>query len=296
MQLDIFNDSRDVMLRNDVVQALAQHDVSRAQSAWLALERDYPEDDFLARAQLLLDALQARNQQDTAFAGHADLQSARRALLTVIEPAAQRLMGRAGAALWLRPFWGKLIERAAHVSFDAEFEFEHVAPMRLHLEDWQGALDAASGIESWRRRPAPLAWMVQAKLRLHGLRASWALLAELVWLAPKRLDALIQSSPEPTLQRLKDQFDARFEPQKEGADAALDLAWFPAWVLTEQPQYLGDLAQAQPAQHSAPEQALRLLVNLLGLERQGRHRDIVNYRKSLRDLNGWLYGDYMKTR
>ncbi|MHB8947462.1 MAG: hypothetical protein ACYC4S_00175 [Rhodoferax sp.] len=49
-------------------------------------------------------------------------------------------------------------------------------------------------------------------------------------------------------------------------------------------------------QHSAPEHALRLLVNLLGLERQGRQHDIVNHRKSLRDLNDWLYGEYMKTR
>lgn len=296
MQLDLFNDNRDVMLRNDVVQALAQQDAVRAQSAWRVLAHDYPKDEFLARAQVLLDALQARDPQATAFDGHAALQSARQSLLAQLEPAAQRLMGQASAGLWLRPFWCQLIERAAHLPFDAQFELEHAAPMRLHLEDWQGAIDAVAGIESWRHKPAALAWMVQAKLRLYGLRASWALLAELAWLAPKRLEALIQSSREPTLQRLKDQFDARFEPAGEGADAALDLAWFPAWVLTEQPQYLGDLARAQPAQHSAPEQAMRLLVNLLGLERQGRHHDIVNYRKSLRDLHPGLYGAYMKTR
>ena len=32
MQLDIFNDSRDVMLRNEVLQALQQQDASQAQS------------------------------------------------------------------------------------------------------------------------------------------------------------------------------------------------------------------------------------------------------------------------
>lgn len=296
MQLDIFNDNRDVMLRNDVLQALQQQDASLAQSDWLALRRDYPEDEFLARAQVLLDALQARDQHDTAFDSHAALQSARGALLALIEPAAQRLMGRESAALWLRPFWRRLIERAARLPFDAEFELAHAAPMRLHIDDWQGALEAVAAIESWRHRPAALAWMVQAKLQLHGLPASWPLLAELAWLSPKRLEALIQASPEPTLQRLKDQFDARFEPDGEGADAALDLVWFPAWVLVEQPRHLADLARAQPALHSAPEQAMRLLVNLLGLERQGRHHEIVRLRKSLRDLHRGLYAAYMTTR
>lgn len=147
-------------------------------------------------------------------------------------------------------------------------------------------------IESWRRIPAPLAWMVQAKLHLYGLQACWGLLAELAWLSPKRLDALVQGVAEPLLLQLKDQFEAAIDPR----DAATDLAWFPAWVLTERPQVVTFLAQAQASLHSAPEQAMRLLVNLLGLERQGRHHDIVSQRKDLRELNPWLYGAYMRTR
>ncbi|MDD4943256.1 MAG: hypothetical protein PHQ13_06945, partial [Rhodoferax sp.] len=72
--------------------------------------------------------------------------------------------------------------------------------------------------------------------------------------------------------------------------------WFPAWVLTTQPQHAPDLALAQPGQHSAPEQAMRLLINLLGLEHQGRHHDLVKLRKSLRGLHAGLYAAYMKTR
>ena len=142
--------------------------------------------------------------------------------------------------------------------------------------------------------------MTQAKLHLYGLQASWAVLAELAWLSPKRLEALIQASPDPTLQGLKDQFEARFEPgfdaPSDPVNPALELAWFPAWVLTERPHVAAYLAQAQASQYCAPEQAMRLLVNLLGLERQGRHNDIVRLRKDLRDLNPWLYREYMKTR
>lgn len=296
MQLDIFNDSRDVMLRNDVLCALQRHDELAAGASWQALQLEYPTDVSVAELQLLIEAMQARSEQAGALTDHAALRQARLELLNRIEPVACSLMGQPGAAHWLRAFWQALVQRAAHLPFQAESEADHAAPILLHMQDWQGAHDAVAGIESWRRIPAPLAWMAQARLRLSGLRAAWPLLAELAWMSPKRLYALIQAAPDPTLQRLRDQFDASFEPVGEAADAAQDLAWFPAWVLTAQPHYLADLAKAQPGQHSAPEQAMRLLVNLLGLERQGRHHDIVLQRRSLRDLHPGLYRAYLKTR
>ena len=146
--------------------------------------------------------------------------------------------------------------------------------------------------------------MARARLQLLGLQASWPLLAELAWLAPTRLEALIASAPDPTLQQLKDSFDRNFEPppahvvpgQTEPQDAAADLAWFPAWVLTAQPRWASALSLAQAGQHTAPEQAMRLLLQLLGLERQGRHHDIIALRKELRDLHSGLYAAYLKTR
>ena len=40
VQLDIFNDSRDVMLRNDVLQALLKQQPALAQSAWRTLHSE----------------------------------------------------------------------------------------------------------------------------------------------------------------------------------------------------------------------------------------------------------------
>jgi hypothetical protein len=142
--------------------------------------------------------------------------------------------------------------------------------------------------------------MTLAKLRLLGLQSSWGLLAELAWLSPKRLDALMQRTPDPLLQRLKDQFDAEFDAalgmEAQGPDPTDDLAWFPAWVLCARPDWVSHLTQAQAGQHTQPEQAMCLMVELLGLERQGRHHDIVVHRKSLRALHPGLYAAYMKTR
>ena len=299
MQLDIFDHSRDVMLRNDVLQALEQYDAARARVASAALFQESPTDDSLLALRILTEAVEARARlavQRELFADHAALCRARLALQELVGPAALSQMGQKGAAVWLRPFWQDLVLGSAHLPFRAAAEQDHAAPLLLQMGDWQGAVDAVARIESWRRIPAPLAWMTQARLHVYGLQATWGLLAELAWLSPQRLDALVQGAPDPTLPRLKDQFEDEFEAACDSADAAADLAWFPAWVLTSRPQYAAFLAQAQPSLHGAPEQAMRLLVNLLGLERQGRHHDIVNLRKSLRDLNPWLYGAYVKTR
>jgi hypothetical protein len=299
MQLDIFNDSRDVMLRNDLLQALQRHDAAMAHVARIVLQREYADDAMLASAQVLLDAMQTHTLQALSpipLVDHAALKAERLALLESVAPVAQRMFGQAAAALWLRPFWRTLLARAASLPFDGACEDDHVAPMRLFLQDWQGAADAVACIESWRRIPAPLAWMAQARLHALGLDVTWPLLVELAWLSPKRLDVLVQTSNNVLLQRLKDQFDACFEPDPDRSNATFDLAWFPAWVLTQRPQELVHLSQAQPGQYSAPEQAMRLLVNLLGLERQGRHHDIVAQRKNLRELNGWLFTSYMQTR
>jgi hypothetical protein len=114
----------------------------------------------------------------------------------------------------------------------------------------------------------------------------------LAWLSPRRLDEVVRHANDPFLQQLIRKFEASFE----GAGDQSDLAWFPAWVLTERPALASALALAQPSQHSAPEKAMRVLIELLGFERQGRHHDVIARRKTLRDIHPSLYADYMKTR
>ena len=213
------------------------------------------------------------------------------------------------AQTWLRPFWQDLIARAGALALRADAEQDHAAWMLLQLQDWQSGADAVARIESWRRIPAPLSWMAQAKLQLHGLRGAWPLVVELAWLAPQRLPNLTATTPAAQLQRLMEQFDADWdelqacEPlQMAGskhtthAEQEKAWAWFPAWVLVVQPQHAPDLALAQPGQHTPAERAFRLLVNLLGLEHQGRHNELIKQRKNLRDLHAGLYAAYMSTR
>ena len=290
MQFDFFNNNQDVGLRNDVILALEQCDLATAHLAWQALEKQFPQDDSLGSLQVLIDALEQRSP--VPFAEHTALQQARQRLQDQIEPAAQRNFGQPAAALWLRARWQELAERAVALAYHPNHKDDHAAPLWLRAGDWQAAADAVDRIASWRRIPAPLAWMLQARWALQGLQPSWGLLAELAWLSPARLEAVNTLRADPLLQPLL----ARFGHGFEGAGDVTDLAWFPAWVLTERPALATHLAQAQAGQHSAPERTMRLMLELLGLERQGRHHDVIERRKSLRGLHASLYAAYMASR
>lgn len=289
-QLDIFDDSRDTMLRNDVAAALDRHDAVGARTPWHVLAAEFPHDEALAPLSVLADALEQRSF--APFPDHEAVRHARGALSEAIEPAARRVFGGREAAAWLVPLWRELAQRAARLAFRPECSEDHAAALWLRAGDWTAANDGVERIESWRRIPAPLAWMAEAQYRLHDLDGAWALLAELAWLSPDRFDQLAARLDDPSLGRLRKAFDASFE----GHGDVRDLAWFPAWVLTQKPGLSRLLGKAQRSLHTEPEQAMRLLVEILGLERHGRHHELVARRKALRDSHASLYEAYMSSR
>jgi hypothetical protein len=290
MQLDFFSDDNsNVSLRNDVILAIEHDDAAAAQSAWQTLVQRYPNDDLLQAFALLIAALGAR--RSARYDDHAALSLARCALQESIEPAARRSLGQQ-AAPWLQRRWRELTLRAATLGYHADHPQDHAALLWLRAADWQAAVDAVASIASWRRIPAPLSWMLHARLAMQGVQANWGLFAELAWLSPQRLHNVIVQTADPILQPLVKQFEASFE----GDGDIGDLAWFPAWLLIERPTLASALTQAQPSQHTAPEQAMRVLLELLGLERQGRQRDMIERRKTLRDLHGALHAAYMVKR
>ncbi|KPU88369.1 hypothetical protein APR50_39415 [Variovorax paradoxus] len=294
MQFDIFEHSQDVMLRNDAAHALERRDASAARQACERLAAEYPHDEHLLPLRILCEHVEAVGE--ALFRDHEALREARARLETSVQPAAQRIFGEVPAASFLTSSWEAFARRARSLAFDPRFPHDHAAALWLCAGAWQAAAEAVSAIESWRRKPVPLFWMVQARLHLLGLQATWPLLAELGWLSPALLEDVARSSPDPLLPRLIGKFEASFEGDSADRGATSDLSWFAAWVLTERPTLREPLALAEPSQHSAPEQAMRLMVELLGLERQGRHADIVARRKLLRDLQPSLYAAYMKSR
>ncbi|SCK17464.1 hypothetical protein VAR608DRAFT_1216 [Variovorax sp. HW608] len=289
-QLDIFDDSRDTVLCNDVAVALERRDPVGARAAWATFAEEFPDHESLTPLSVLVEALDQRAA--APFEDHESLRDARLALCDVIEPAALRIFGARAGSTWLVSSWRELAQRATPLPFRPDRSDDHAAALWLRAGDWAAANEAVARIESWRRIPAPLAWMAEARYRMHDLDDAWGLLAELAWLSCERFDQLTRRLADPLLERLRRHFDSTFE----GHGDLRDLAWFPAWVLTEKPALSRQLSQAQRALHTEPEQAMRLLLELLGLERQGRHHDVVARRKALRDTHPSLYAAYMKSR
>ena len=290
MQLDIFADSRDVMLRNDVLDAVHRRHAGDAREARQRLADEFPDDASLPGLAALIEVLE--EGVATPFTTHATLAAACARLNDEVEPAARRLLGDAAGRAWMVPWWRAVAQRAAGVPFRADVCDHHAAPVWLRAGDWEAARHAVEGIVSWRRIPAPLAWMAEARYHTDGLEPVWPLLTELAWLSPGRFAALSQRLADMSLDALRRKFDANFD----GSGQTADLAWFPAWVMTEKPGLAPLLREAQPSRQTAPERATRLLLQILSLERQGNQHELVERRKVLRELHVGLYATYMRTR
>jgi hypothetical protein len=290
-QLDIFDDSRDLALRNDMAQALLHGDVQTAQRTADALQAEFGSDPVLAPAALLIEHL--RGQQSAAPGGHSDVAEVldlRGRLDGAIAAAAHATFGPQDASAWLAAQWCRLAGRAAKIAWHPGHADAHAAGLYVRGQAWAQAADAVARIESWRRIPLPLLWMAQARWRRDGADAAWPLLAEALWLAPARAAALLPQLADARLDKAVRRFEETFEADADG------WAWLPAWALVDQPLLAGPLTAATPPPDSAPGDAFKLVMALLRLEREGRHREIVEHRSRLRSLSAPLFAAYMATR
>jgi hypothetical protein len=288
MQLDIFEHSRDVILRNAVIDALHERDAGACARALATLAAAYGADPLLPAFGLLCARLHSPLPAPLApEAAGAILQETEGA----VAAAAFAVFGRTAQA-WLSPLWAELAAAVADYPFDPGHEALHAAPLLLRAGHWADAAIRIEGIASWRRQPVPLAWMIEARCRIAGFDAIWPLLAELAWMAPRRAQALAPRLAQPELNGLVRRFDAEFE----GEGTADDFAWFPAWALVAVGRLAAGLRLAQGGADTRPERCARIVLGLLALERQGRHAELVEGRRKLREAHPALFACYMQSR
>ena len=151
MQLDIFEHSRDVMLRNDVVHALGRRDAPTALAACDRLAHDYPADASLTDLRLLADGLAAA--AGGAFGEHLALRQARQAVEASVHRGRTCLRRRGGNKV-VGCAVGELALRAEAQPFLADSAQDHSASLWLRAGNWEAAAKAVRTIESWRRIPA----------------------------------------------------------------------------------------------------------------------------------------------
>jgi hypothetical protein len=287
MQLDIFEHSRDVMLRNAAIDALRTRDVASITRAIAALAAEYAGDPLLPAFTQLLERLRLSIAVPLNRASATEAMRFTENAVT----AAQRVLG-ATADAWMSPLWANLATAIADFRFDPDDEELHAAPLLLRAGNAAEAARRIEAIASWRRQPAPLAWKVETEYRVSGLAAAWPLLAELSWLAPPRAATLAARLQDPELNGLLSRFDVQFE----GDGETEDFAWFPAWALIAEPARANATRLAQHGADTTAERCAWLVLNLLLLERQGRHADIIDGRRKLRAAHPRLFELYMRSR
>ncbi|MPZ46368.1 MAG: hypothetical protein GEV05_23865 [Betaproteobacteria bacterium] len=289
VQLDLFEHSRDIMLRNDVVKALLRREPVAAEKALAVLSGAFSDDNSLMSLTELLAVL---NSRPAPFTTHDQALKAVEHMETVVLPAAKRVFGEAEMSKWLVPEWRSLASSAEHLAFDPDHRRAHTAFMLLEAGDWAAAETSIKRIPSWRRIPATLAWMAEARFGGAGLEAAWPFLVELAWSNSELFSELARRLPDTRLRALLQRFSADLE----GSGDQADFAWFPAWLLIEEPSFLPVFREAMQHDNTTPERCARTVMELLISERRGGQSTNLEHRRRLQALHPGLFARYKSTR
>ncbi|HTS52618.1 MAG TPA: hypothetical protein VMH26_05035 [Burkholderiales bacterium] len=289
IQLDLFLDSRAVVLANEVVTALLARDAARAQERLDEMKRDAHDHPGLPALSTLVSAL-AQWRMPAREPAQIALLVAQ--LESEFGPAAEAGLGLE-APLFLAPFFRELAAAADGLSYDRGNPTAYRAALCLRCGDFSDAEQAALAVANWSETPDALHWLTLARYRLHGVDAARASLFALAWREPNRLATVLTELSDELLDRQWLAFERACD-WDDIREADLP-SWFPAWYLVEHPAAGKDLADAS-FPDAAPAQAARLLVRLFDMERQGNSRTLVGLRACLRDLNPGLFSLYMARR
>lgn len=294
-QLDLFLDSREVTLINEVIAALCAHDGERAAQCIARLRAEAPAQRDLAAFEslhaFLTRFLQSLREADYSGLRPELIAALRELLDTRVTPLAMVLGNAAGG--FLRLIW-RLLAGAAVQPFDPEQPELHAADLFLRAQAYDALEAAANSIVGHSTDRAVLRWRAIARYRLVGLQGARLPIFRLAWYAEDTLPELLKTLADPLLDHDWRAFQAEVEE--------LDASWFPAWYFLAHPQSASDLG-AQLAQDNADmgagipaQQACLLLPRILDLEKQGLSRALVDLRARLRAADARFFAAYMRSR
>jgi hypothetical protein len=289
VQLDLFLDSRAVMLANEVVEGLSARDVGRAAASLESLRGEAPEHPSLPALETLTAALAGWRRPD---ADAAVIVRTVEWLDIEIAPAARQALGPAAQA-FVGGFFRDLADAARGLAYEPARATAHRAWLCLRCGEWTEAEEAARAISGSARNPDALQWLCVARHRRHGLAGARPSLFALAWHAPRRLPSVLAELGDELLDAEWRAFERACE--WESVEETELPAWFPAWYVLEHPIVGRELSDATFPDTPAAN-AARLLVELVELERQGNQPRLVGQREQLRRLNAEFFSLYMVRR
>lgn len=288
-QLDLFLDSRAVILTNEIGAALLLWDCERAFALLQEARADELEHPDLPALAALTQALSDWRLPEAELSAIADAVAH---LKREVVPNASAALGPQATQL-IRQLFQQLSAVAHGLSYDPSWPSAHRAALCLCAGDFIGAEQAAEAIPNAMRSPDALCWLTLARHRLRGLEAARATLFFLAWCDPARMQALLEKLADELLDRDWRAFEIASEWESLAAEQLP--AWFPAWYLMEHPAAAAGLDPVAFPDAPAAE-AARLMVRLLDLEKEGNSRALAATRERLRGLNVEFFDLYMIRR
>ena len=279
-QLDIFLDGADTIAANALRDALCAREPRRAKEELERLISLHPGHEAEEQAATLIAALEMPNPEGAAQ-GFEQLDRLERKWL----PAASHLLGDRSRD-FLAPLWIGIGKALAAVSFDPLRPTRHASWAYQQCPDWGNLKLLVLAEQGYAAQPVLLERLAEAEWWLRNRPQAIAHWFALCWQAPGEFKRLVQTPSFP------DSAVRKAWHLMRGRDSKLEMspAWFPAWMLLEEPGLAHALAP--DGDEGGPQRAFKLVIALLA--EVGANKPSIALREELQALHPELLARYLE--
>ena len=281
-QLDLFLDSAQTAAVNALLDALTARDAGNARSALerlVRIDRDHGQRFHAAR---LISALEAPAPEGPER-GAEQLERMEREWV----PAASALLG-ARRRDFLAPLWRDIGRALEPAPFDPMNPDRHASRAYREGLDWERMRRSVLAAPGHEEAPVLIARLAEAQWRLRARAAAVESWFGLCRLAPDEFERLIEAPDFPDW-ALRTAWRAAAE---SGSEGEMTPAWFPAWMLIEEPGLAGVLAPRRTGDD--PSRAFDAVMELLAHPAPDERG--IELRRSLRAIHPGLLQRFLARR
>jgi hypothetical protein len=220
-QADLFHDSAQTAVLNELKEALAEHRAEAARSTLQRLTDLTPDLQIIDNYTRLFQALVSAHTQPAERSRELEL---------TVTPLAWRCLGPR-ARDYISPLWSELAAALRGTAFTPDTPHVHASYAHGQAQQWSAVATSVEDEPEWPRHAALVVRLAEARARQGQEDSARRLWVQLCWDHPEIAPAFLADAPgDPVVARLWGKF--------VDADAKFAVGDFPAWLL------LGDAHQA----------------------------------------------------
>ena len=274
-QLDLFIDTGITIALNKVINALIAGDVNVARSCLEHLARVDPDQERQHHATTLIGALESPVPEGIEQ-GNGQLEQMEQKW----KPAASALLGGQQRD-FLAPLWRNIGKALEPATFDSDHPEHHASRAYQEGLDWVGVNRSVLAVSGYMEEPILLVRLAEANWKLRNRTGAIELWFTLCHVAPDQFEQLIEA-PGFLDRAMK---NAWHLAQNHDRGPEITPAWFPAWMLIEEPGLASTVTPCR--NNNAPFKAFNTIKTLLA------HPQDIELRRTLQVLHPGLLAHFL---